>query len=164
MSTVPYLGRIVFIILFQLCVIFAFCWYEPTKKVFLYTKKRLFNVSLPPPFFFVVVVFCRRPPFARTGRPFASGYFIVLKKSDITELTHQSCYFMYSRIGVQPTTYSVYLAHCSFCSMSSRNHSQCSPPHHSQCSPPHHSQCSPPHILLSRPPLILFIYSTTHSA
>ena len=54
MSTVPYLARIVFIILFQQCEIFAFCWHEPTKKVLLYTKKRLFNIFPPTthPFFF----------------------------------------------------------------------------------------------------------------
>ena len=41
--TIRYLGHMLFVILLQLCAIFAFCWHEPFKSSFIYTKKGLFN-------------------------------------------------------------------------------------------------------------------------
>ena len=40
----PYSGRIIFVCLFQLCVIFIFCWHVPIKGNFLYARKRLFII------------------------------------------------------------------------------------------------------------------------
>ena len=41
--TIRYLGHTLLVILLQLCAIFAFCWHEPFKSSFIYTKKGLFN-------------------------------------------------------------------------------------------------------------------------
>ena len=55
-------------------VILASCWHARLKREFLYSKEsgRVF-----PPF----LLFRRRPPFARVGRLFASGHFVLTKRS-----------------------------------------------------------------------------------
>lgn len=50
-----YLGCIVFACLFQLCIIFAFCWHEPSKRDLVCTK--LFNIV--PRFFVEEAAICK---------------------------------------------------------------------------------------------------------
>ena len=67
MPTVPYSGHSGFIIMFQLCVIFAFCRHEPIKSDFLYPipVKKFSGISR------------WRLPFAGSGKLFIAWYFSV---------------------------------------------------------------------------------------